>query len=144
MDLNPPLPLQMPTCAQAAGVGIGNIPEVLFDMEDDIGEAATAAFLRRFAGLEISVPRKPAFEDGAEICTALAWINERFGAGNVMIPMGPASALAVARWNAFLLLREGKSLREVARRLGCVTRSVSRHKQKLVELKALPAHAGGK
>lgn len=139
---NPPQePLQIPSCAQALGVGIQDIPEILFEMEDDLGEPVTAAFLRRFAGREVYPPKRPPAGCGEEVQSALMWLHQRVGNGKLVIPMGPASALAVTRWNAFLMFKRGLSNSAVARRLGCHVRTAMRHRSELVKMGALAAYS---
>lgn len=136
-----PAPLLYPTCAECAGVGFKGIPEWLWDMEEDIGVTLFRAFMDRHGGCELSLAREPKASDALDVtpdlAPAYAWLHKRFGAGKLMVPLGPTALRARLAWTVFKLLEGGASLAEAARATGATTRAVSRYKSNLRRVGAL-------
>lgn len=130
--------LLQPTCAQCAGIGINNIPDMLWDMEDACGPAGLFAFLHAHGGRQYSIPvREPKVRADMLLWRAEIWMFRRFGPGRVVVPLGPTAYRLRLAWTIYVLLSEGASLSEVCKKLHCDMRTVSGHKEKFRKINAL-------
>jgi len=135
MSHDPTPDLLFPTCAQCESIG-GALPDWLPAMEAALGFDATRAFLLRHAGRQIVVPvRKGSAE--------LAWLRRELGFGRLTVPMGPAARKQRQRWTALALLRDGRSLSQVATRLNVHTRTASKWRADFLRRGLLRAPTAG-
>ena len=131
--------LEQPTCAQCAGIGLTVIPRLLWEMEDDCGEAVLFAFLRAHGGREFCVPvLEPQPDETDLIGLAVQWLHRTIGRGKMTVPLGPISYQARLAWTIYRRLAAGASLSAIARDLQCDTRTVSVQKRRLFQIGALP------
>lgn len=130
----PPAKLLYPTAAECRRLGL-YMPPMIADMEQAVGAKVTRSFLLRHGGKDIAVPVrvKPTDPDRA----ALAWLLKAYGTGRLTIPFGPISRTARMRWTACRHFEAGRSVRVIAQALDTTERSVTRHRQRLVEAGAL-------
>lgn len=132
--------LLFPSCAQCAGIGIEQIPEFLWALEDELGFDTLRVFLLAHGGRRCDIQKR----DGSKVIDELdrlgqayAFTRSYWGHGRIAIPLGPAARRARAAWTAFEHLKQGQSLQTVARLIGCNERQVSRQKAKFIEIGAL-------
>ena len=131
--------LLQPTCAQCAGIGIRNVPRLLWDMEDDCGEDVLIAFLRVHGGREYSIPvTAPTSDETDPLSVAVSWLHRNHGPGRLMVPLGPASYQSRLAWTIYARLSEGASLATIVKELHCDMRTVCGQKKRLTALGALP------
>ena len=131
--------LEQPTCAQCAGIGLTVIPRLLWEMEDECGEAVLFAFLRAHGGRELNVPVfEPQPDETDVIGLAVQWLHRTIGCGRMVVPLGPISYQARLGWTIYRRLAAGASLSAIARDLQCDTRSVGMQKRRLFQIGALP------
>lgn len=135
--------LLSPTCAECAGIGMPDMPPMLWDMEDDCGHEVLRAFLLAHGGQQIALASKPLAETaGDPINTALRWLQGHVGHGRITVPAGPMAYRARLAWTIYHRLMQGQSLAEIAGALHVHTRTVSNHRARLVKIGALPEHIG--
>lgn len=136
-----PSDLPYPTCAQCAGIGIYAGPDWQYDLEDDLGFYVLKTLIMAHGGREMHVlHRQPEIAiDPLE--RAQAWLLERFGAGKIMVHLGPLARKNRVAWLIYTMLRDGASLADVAAATDTHTRTISRHRKRLQDIGALPAPA---
>lgn len=130
--------LLLPTCAECAGIGITNIPELLWAMEDDCGPDVMKAMVLRYGGREFEVKKpSPNKADQSLIEQGKAWIYTYRGVGRIVLPKGPASRNNRMAWTAYKLLKSGNSMNAVSERTGADLRTVCNIKKRLRQIGAL-------
>ena len=137
MSSDPAPNLLFPTCAECESIGVA-LPEWLPRMEAAVGVDATRAFLLRHAGRQVVVPARPAADDAPR-----DWLRRELGYGRLTVPMGPAARTHRQRWTALALLRDGRSLSQVAAAVNAHTRTVSKWRADLLQRGLLRAPTAG-
>lgn len=117
MAHDPTPDLLFPSSADCRSLGI-DMPEWLPALEAAIGFDATRAFFLRHGGRQVVIPAAAA--EGAR-----GWLRQELGHGRMTLPMGPAARRHRQRLTALALLRQGRSLAQVAARLNVHSRTVS-------------------
>jgi hypothetical protein len=130
--------LLLPTCAECAGIGITNIPELLWAMEDACGEEVMKAMVLHYGGREFGV-KKPCPDKANQslIDQGKAWIYQYRGVGRIVLPKGPAARNSRLAWTVYKLLKEGKSLNAVSEKTGADLRTVCNIKKRLRQIGAI-------
>ena len=123
------IPTEIPTCADCAMIGFA-VPQMLHDMEQATGPFSVRAFLLDFGGQQYGVRLKPA-RGNRQHEAVNRWLLDRFGHGRMIIPTGPLALNARLAWAIYSGLSEGLSNNEVARRLNCTNRTVTRQRNRL-------------
>lgn len=139
-----PFPLLLsPTCAECAGIGLPDMPPMLWDMEDDCGHEVVRAFLLAHGGRQLNIPSRPlnAAPDD-RLNAALRCLQGNVGHGRITIPAGPMAHSARLAWTIYHRLMQGQSLAEIAGALHVHTRTVSNHRARLVNAGIRPEHVG--
>lgn len=104
-------------------------PGILADIAECAGDDAAAALASTVGGTEIWIPAAAAPDTQlAQLVgvAAAARIVDRFGAGRLLVPLGPTSNRAHQARHIHRLLREGWSHQRIARHLHCHVRTVER------------------
>lgn len=118
-----------------------SVPDWQYDMEDDLGFDVLKALILAYGGRELSIwSRQPAIIS-SPLEQAQAWLFNRFGAGTVVVQIGPLARGNRVAWLIFTMLRDGASLATVAAATETHTRTISRHRKRLQDMGALPAPA---
>jgi hypothetical protein len=128
-----------PTCAECLEMGV-YIPPMLARIECDVGHRALVAFLQRWGGQEVSIP-KSAPDPDKPFAEVLDWLRSDLGFGRWNVPLGIVAARTLVRWQMLARLRAGQSLAQVAHATQCSTRSVSQRKTDFTRRGLLPAPA---
>lgn len=132
-DLTPHL--LIPTCTQCDEIALREMPELLCDIETQFGTALLTEFLFAYGGRQYSVSVRPTEERKASrLWPVHEFMRSRCIAGDISIPMGTVAFTVRLAWTIALRLRDGWSLAEIARAVGCDTRTVSHHKKRLTKI----------
>lgn len=99
---------------------------VAAEIAETIGEAAALSLMAERGGTEVKIPVRVKGSQlarivGTEACQLMI---AKFGPGRLLIPLGPARGQKGRRTAAMQMLREGKSVRDVARACDLHERSV--------------------
>lgn len=113
------------------------MPQMLRNMERDIGPGAVRVFLLAYGGREFLV-RAARFESRAAEGPAEAWMHKHYAGERLTIPKGPAATSARIAWTIFTHLVEGWSLSRIAAATGSHTRTISKRKKLFLALGILP------
>ena len=128
--------LPIPSVSDCRALGIP-MPNLLVSMEDALGADLVRAFLEDWGGRLYAV-RATATPLGRDHHAVSEWLRQQIGWGNLVIPMGPASRSIRLRCAIHAQLRAGRSSSQIARAIGCHTRTVSRNKQSFARRGLLP------
>lgn len=95
-----------------------------------IGVDLTMRLLEARGGTQITIPQRV---EGSVLAgligdEAASLLRDEFGAGNVVLPMGPGRGVAARRARAKRMLAQGASVREVALACDLHTRTVEYYK----------------
>ncbi len=135
--------LLSPTCAECAGIGLTDMPPMLWDMEDDCGHDVLRAFLLARGGRQVQVPSKLLQEKpGDAVNAALRWLQAHVGHGRITIPSGPMAYRARLAWTIYHRLMQDQSLAEISAALHIHTRTVSLHRARLIGIGVVPQDIG--
>lgn len=116
-------------CADCDMIGFA-VPQILHDMEQATGPFSVRAFLLDYGGQQYGVRMTPA--RGKRQHDAInRLLLDRFGHGRMVIPTGPLALNARLAWAIYSGLSKGLSNNEVARRLNCTNRTVTRQRNRL-------------
>lgn len=126
MSRDPTPHLLFPSRADCNRIGLPLMPELLRDMERDIGAEPVRAFLLAYGGREFAT-------------RAEAWMHTHFPGERVTIPKGPSATSARLAWTIYNRLAEGWSHTRIAAATGCHTRTVSSRHNLFRSLGILPA-----
>lgn len=108
---------------------IDELPGVLREIAEATSVAVALKVAHAFGGTEIYIPAKAGPKTPLVKAIGMAdatEIIERFGYGELLIPLGPTSDFSRKRRAIIALLDEGRSAPEIARRLKCHRRTVIR------------------
>lgn len=135
--------LLSPTCAECAGIGLPDMPPMLWDMEDDCGHDVLRAFLLAHGGRQVTVPSRPVPEKPGDLINiALRWLQRNIGHGRITVPAGPTTYHARVAWTIYRRLMQGQSLAEISAALHVHTRTVCNHRARLIKVGVVPEAIG--
>lgn len=110
------------------------LPELLQQVETELGYAAMLKFAHAFGGQSIYVPQKPGAKSpltkklGEELALDIARV---LGVGKITVPLGPTTNQARFRIAVAKKLEEKKSANVIAAELHCHEVTVRRHRKRL-------------
>jgi len=107
------------------------LPKVLAEIAAATSEEVALKLAEDFGGVSVWVPHtvKPEHRLARSVgVEAARTIAELFGEGELSVPQGPTSFHWKRTAEIRELLRQGKTAREVAQRVGCDVRTVRRHR----------------
>ncbi|TDL83901.1 helix-turn-helix domain-containing protein [Meridianimarinicoccus aquatilis] len=128
---------EYPTFDECLKMGV-HIAPMIGRMEADCGHSVLVAFLLRWGGVELNIP-KSAPDEKSPFATVLNWLRRDIGYGAWRVPRALVNDRTVLRWRMLHLLRAGQSLSEVARAVGCTARTVSYRKTDFTRRGLLPS-----
>lgn len=132
-DLTPHL--LIPTCIQCDQIGLREMPELLCEIEAEFGFDVLIAFLSINGGRQYCVKVMPTMATKqSDLWPLHLWLKQRLYGGKITVPMGNIALVTRVAWTIAVRLREGWSLSSIARAVGCDTRTVSMHKQRLTKI----------
>lgn len=118
-----------------------DLPDVLATVAQACGTAAALKLAHALGGTTVKVPSKATPSCaltravGLDVATAIV---EIFGAGDLLIPLGPVGWQRRARAAIVRATEEGRSIRAAARAAGVHERTVKRVRKRMRETEGFP------
>nr|WP_081904592.1 helix-turn-helix domain-containing protein [Palleronia rufa] len=108
-----------------------DIPGLIPAMEAELGVETCRTRRVRHAGQRVDLPRTDRARPDDPHATAILWLSDRPGFGQLFVPLGPARRNIRAARAVLRTSRNGHSTDRIASALGIDTRTVTRYRARL-------------